>query len=241
MKSTVVLFVLVLAILIFPGFSIKSSDGFIHGNGNVITQERPASTFTSVAVSSGIDVYLIPGNTEKIEVEADENIQNLIITEVKDGVLNIYSEKHINNAKKMNVYLTFKQLTEIRANGGSDVYTKNPLNLNSLSVMMNGGSDINLDGAFKTLTIDLNGGSDAVLTGSGGKVTFNANGGSDLKASGFPVDECSIVAVGGSDAWVNVKNTLNVQAVGGSDVYYSGDPKKVQSEVRGGSDLIKKP
>lgn len=79
----------------------------VNGNRNVVTEDRKANEdFTKVKVSTGLDLYLIQGNSTKITVEADENLQDIIITEVKNGVLKVYSEKNIWRAKSRKVYVT---------------------------------------------------------------------------------------------------------------------------------------
>jgi len=54
----------------------------VDGNGNVVTEERSVSSFEKVKGSAGIDVYLTEGNENKIVVEADENLLELIETDI---------------------------------------------------------------------------------------------------------------------------------------------------------------
>jgi len=59
----------------------------ISGNGNVIEESRDVSGFNGVHVSSGIDVYLTEGKDFELRVEADENLMEVILTELKDDML----------------------------------------------------------------------------------------------------------------------------------------------------------
>ena len=81
-------------------------DGFgIQGNRNVVTEDRKVTAdFTAIKVSQGINVYLTQGNDIDISVEADENIIDLLVTEVQGDVLKIYFDKNVSRAKARNVY-----------------------------------------------------------------------------------------------------------------------------------------
>ena len=64
----------------------------ITGDGNVVTSERDIGSFDRLSVAAGIDVYITQGETEFLEVEADENLQDVILTEVRDGKLRIFEK-----------------------------------------------------------------------------------------------------------------------------------------------------
>ena len=78
----------------------------VNGNRNVITKERkPQDNFTGIQVSTGIDLYIRQGNANSITVEADENLHDIIITEVQNDVLKIYSNKNIWKSKAEAMYI----------------------------------------------------------------------------------------------------------------------------------------
>jgi len=81
----------------------------VHGNNKVVTKERNTENFTGVRVSTGIDVYLKQGNNVAISVEADENLHEYILTEVRDGVLRVYTDVNIRDAERKRVYVTMKR------------------------------------------------------------------------------------------------------------------------------------
>ena len=99
----------------------------VHGNHNVVKTERTAASFTGLRVSSGVDVFLSQGDKEAITVEADENLHEYIITEVKDGALRVYSEANIRDAEKTRVYVTMKDITSVKASSAGDIVGETPL------------------------------------------------------------------------------------------------------------------
>jgi hypothetical protein len=219
---------------------IYSASGGIRGNGKIVKQERSISGFHSINVSGGIDVYIIPGNTEKAVVETDENIQEAIITSVSNGVLKIYCDKSINNSKKLNVYVNVKELDKVTASGGCDVFAETILNFPSINFDFSGGCDLKLNCATKELNCSFTGGSDAQIKGFADMAYLEASGGSDIKAAELTIGKCKVEATGGSDAYLHVTGELSVEASGSSDVTYMGSPKIIHKSVTGASDLIRK-
>src|SRR5664279_1416695 len=116
----IALLLVALALPVLSPANPVNNNHIITGNKTVVTQDRTLSSFHALKVSGGIDVELSQGNAQKLQVEADGNLIASIRTEVKDGVLTIYHEDKIVNAKTMKIHLTFQQLDEITASGGCD-------------------------------------------------------------------------------------------------------------------------
>jgi hypothetical protein len=229
-----------LALPILSAANAFNTENQITGNRNVITRDRKVTSFHAIKVSGGIDIELSQGNELKLQVEADENLQAIIHTEVKDGVLNIYHEDNIQNAKTMKIHLTFQQLDEIMASGGCDIESKQKLSFASLKVDVSGGCDIKLDCKANDLVCKQSGGCDSELSGEAQNATFNVSGGSDVKAKEFYVKNCTIDASGGSDVTITATGELTMRAEGASDITYYGKPAKVSKSAHGASDIIGK-
>ena len=59
----------------------------IYGSGNVVTEEREIGDFDELKVSSGIDVIIRQGNNISLQLEADDNLHEAILTELVDNTL----------------------------------------------------------------------------------------------------------------------------------------------------------
>lgn len=240
MKSINQIIMLLLVALALPVFSAANpvnGNTQVNGNKNVITQDRSVTSFHAIKVSGGIDVELSQGNELKLQVEADENLVALIRTEVKNGVLNIYHEDNINNAKTLKVHVTFKQLDAITASGGCDIVSKQKLSFGMLKVNLSGGCDLTLNCKADNLVFTNSGGCDTKLTGEATNCTFSTSGGCDVDAKEFYLKNCTISASGGSDVLVNASGELTMEATGASDITYYGNPAKVSKSAHGGSDI----
>ena len=73
-------------------FDINFGDGK-KGNGVVVDEARKVmEDFTVVSAAEGLDVFVTQGDEYSISVEADENVIDLIATDIKDGKLKIHTE-----------------------------------------------------------------------------------------------------------------------------------------------------
>ena len=119
-KTTKLAFVFLMTV-VCTSCVIEAFNG-IKGDRNVVTENRKITEdFTAIRTSTGLDVNITQENQNAVTVEADENLQSLIVTEVENGVLKIYSEKNIWSAKSKKVHVSIKKLNSLKASSGSEV------------------------------------------------------------------------------------------------------------------------
>ncbi|SFE40094.1 head GIN domain-containing protein [Spirosoma endophyticum] len=209
-------------------------------------KDRTVSGFTGLSVSSGIDVYLTQGNSEKLTFDVKGVDEDRVISEVKNGVLKLYIERkgfsgwNLGRNNYVKAYVTFKQLNNLEASGGADVFGQGSLSFKDLNLEASGGSDVKLDLKADDLNVSASGGADAVLQGSARTLNANGSGGADLDARKLTVDVCNANSSGGSDVYVNASKELTMKASGGSDIYYYGSAKVLSQSKSGGSDISRK-
>ena len=207
------------------------------GNGNVQEENRKLSGFTAIEVTDGIDVVLLQAESEKVVVKADENLLDNIETVVSGNTLKISAKGSIRRAKAFDVYVTVKNLERLEASSGSDVATKETVNLDEVVIRMSSGSDLDMSLNARQLTCKLSSGSDANLSGKVEILMAEAHGGSDISAKKLATKKCTLKAHGGSDASINVTGELDIEAHGASDIYYTGNPTVLSKKASGGSDI----
>lgn len=224
--------------------TVASAQKTIHDD---MAQLRSVPAFHGIRVSAGIDLYLSEGD-EAVAVSARSiDFRDRIRTVVEDGVLRIYFEANDGkgvvwgNNKSLKAYVSVRQLDQLSASGGSDVYVEGTLHASALRFELSGGSDFKGAVAVQgKLEATLSGGSDADISGTAGTLTVSASGGSDFKGADLSVDNCTADASGGSDVDVTVTREIRASASGGSDVYYRGAATLAESHKSGGSDIKKR-
>lgn len=93
-----------LLLIIF--FSCKAQDK-VKGSRNVKTEQYNLTPFHSIQIKGEFEVGILKGNRPIVEIEADDNLHDLIQTEVIDGVLHIKPIKELSRAKKQELTITF--------------------------------------------------------------------------------------------------------------------------------------
>ncbi|WP_339917780.1 head GIN domain-containing protein [Yeosuana marina] len=223
--------IIVTTLLSFLLFSCNFDMNFgigVTGNGNVRIQDRALNeSFNAIEASHGLDVFLTQGNDESIVVEADENLLQLIKTEVKNNVLHIYAEKNIGHATSKKIMVTFKDISKISSSSGSNVVATNIITGEYLELNTSSGSDMTLTVNTTNLNCNTSSGSDLKLSGKTDKLTADASSGSDIKAADLMTQSSRVSANSGADITVNTSKELTANANSGGDITYYGNPKTV--------------
>lgn len=204
-----------------------------HGNGNVITEERPVTAnFDEVKGSAGLDVFLTKGTENKIVVEADENLMEFIETEIKNGKLHVTSRENIGRSKSKKVHVTYVQLSKVASSSGADVIVNSVLENDYITLDASSGSDLEVEVFAKEVIAETSSGADLIVSGKAVNLQADASSGSDLDAKDLYVVTCKAEASSGSDVTVHVKETLEVKATSGADINYYGEPQVIAQSDR---------
>lgn len=201
----------------------------VKGNGDVTTTNRELNeSFHTISANEGLDVYLTQGDSESIKVQADENLQDIILTEINNGVLKIHTAENISYASSRKVIVNFKTLDKISASSGSDVISTNTITTDDLKVYTSSGSDAKLEVNVEHLICDSSSGSDIKISGTTNTLEASASSGSDIKAGNLKAVTTIAKANSGADITVNTSKALTASANSGGDIHYYGDPEKVE-------------
>jgi hypothetical protein len=209
----------------------------IEGNGKVVKEERKVSDFKGVSVNNGINLLLSQGAAEKVAVESDENILPYIITDVRDGVLRIGVKGNINNTKRMNVYVTVKEINSLEAGSGSKIKTENKIQSGDLKVSSSSGSNMVAEFSFSNLDVSVSSGSSVVISGSARSIVADGSSGSALVASDMKAEKGDVAASSGSAVVVQVTKELKANASSGGHITVMGNPSVRDTDSSSGGSV----
>ncbi|MEX0287975.1 MAG: head GIN domain-containing protein [Flavobacteriaceae bacterium] len=203
-------------------FDISFGDGK-KGNG-VIAEDRREVTeeFTVVTASEGLDVYVTQADEFEITVEADENVIDLIGTDIRDGRLKVHTIENIGRATKK-VYVSLPEITALKSSSGADLIGKNSIETGKISLDASSGSDLQVELVADEVEASTSSGADIRVSGEANFLDADASSGSDIKARDLLVKKCVADASSGADISVNVSESLTANASSGADISYSGD------------------
>ena len=208
-------------------FSMNFGEG-VDGNGNVISQDRTISKdFSSIKVSQGLELYITQSNDVSLSIEADENLHDIIMTEVENGVLKIYTTENIRRATSKKIVLDITGISGIEATSGSDVNSTNTIKADELKLSTTSGAVMELRVETKLLNCSTTSGSDIKLSGETINLIASATSGSDIDADNLEAETSEVNVTSGADISVNTSKELTARATSGGDIIYSGNPEKV--------------
>ena len=232
------------AILVF--LIIGSSSCFIsphetiYGSGNVVTEERDIGDFTGLKVSSGIDVVIRQGKEISLKLEADDNLHEVIITEVDGNTLKIYTRKNIRKARSKKVFLVYEDLNTIRISSAGDVTGENTLHTGTLDIDLSSAGDLNLEVQAEKIRCDISSSGDARLSGSTEVLVASLSSAGDLHAYELNTKKTEVSCSSAGDARVYATEEFNLRSSSAGSIYYKGDGRVVNSHTSSAGSIVKK-
>lgn len=115
---------------ISTGFAQK-----LKGSRAVTITQKEIAEFESIEVTNDIEVFLIKGDKNAVEIEADDNLHDAIGIEVSAGTLRINATQEVGSFKKFSVRITYTQaLTMVVLKGMTTTTAITDLALDNLTI-----------------------------------------------------------------------------------------------------------
>lgn len=229
--------VLVSIFLSSCGFDIQIGDfgSGKKGSGTVVTDTRSISEeFTRVSAAEGLMVYVTQADDFKIEVEADDNVIDLIRTDIKNGKLRIHAEENIGRATKK-IYVSLPKVTELKSSSGAHLRTENTIESNELLVDGSSGAILDVDLVSQELEIDASSGANLEISGETVSANVDVSSGGNINAKDLETRSCNAEASSGGNVKIQVSKSLVAKASSGGNIAYSGEPDVEKKKSVSGS------
>jgi hypothetical protein len=227
-------------------------------------QVRQVGNFTSIKISSAIDLYLTQSDNCQVAVSATKNeMRERIQTTVEGNTLVIKLEN--NNGwsgwnswgnYKMKAYVSVKELNALMGSGATTIRLLSKVATQKLQIKLSGASDF--DGDIEAGTLDLNisgasnykgqlnansfileasGASQCSIKGAVDDMSLELSGASDAKLFDLYSKGAIVNTSGASSAHIQVSQLLKARASGGSDIIYKGDAALKDMNKSGGANI----
>ena len=206
------------------------------------TQTRSVPAFHAIQVSTGIELDLTAGHSQRVEVSAaTDAYRDHIETTVKDGVLVLRykNDDDRNNRdrtnKRLHVAVTADELTALGVSSGASVRTSGDFDAAEFQLSVSSGASVRAGLDTNTLTVRQSSGSSADLKGRATSLDVQSSSGATFDAASLQTERCRAEASSGSSIKVAVKDDLVAQASSGGSVNYKGSPQLSKHTSSGGS------
>ena len=231
----------------------------IDGNGDITTDTRSISSFHSLNIDIPGKVIIRKGDTRKVTVKTDDNLQDKIDADVKSNTLHLDEDSgrcidptelvvtvrmpelrniDIDGSADVVIEDSFENETmKINIDGSGDVETEDVLIAETLKLIVDGSGDLDLDIDVAELATSVDGAGDIRLTGSALDHTVKSDGSGDIKAFDLETETADVTLSGSGDCNVTVFDELTVSISGSGDVAYKGEPD-ISEHTSGSGNLI---
>lgn len=188
--------------------------GQLQGSGNVTTEPREVGAFTAIDISGVGEVVITQGDTDSLTVETDDNLQAILLSEVRGDTLYLGMKPNVSlrNATRIAFTVTVKDLTQLTLSGAATVSAR----------------DLSGD----QLTVDHSGVGTVTTVGTVMEQRVMLSGAGSYDGAALVSDQATIDLSGVGNVVVNVRERLDATVSGLGSVEYIGSPA-LQEHVTG--------
>ena len=192
----------------------------VQGSGVRKTEKRDLGAFKSIETSGAFEIQVTCQQPASFEIEGDDNLLPLVKTEVRNGVLRIYSDSPYTATKAITVRMALPDLEAISSTGAADIRATDVKN-SQLTISWQGAGRIEAAGETKFI--------DITSTGAG-----------KLDTSRLRAERAKVSVTGAAHLDVYASQQLDVTVSGVGQVTYHGNPGVVNKSVTGLGSVNKK-
>lgn len=211
----------------------------VKGNGIVTVEERTGLQAHKIKLAGFMDVELSQGAGTTVKVEADENLQEYIITKMEDGVLVIKMRNNVNfiNSNRMKVYITTDRLEQLSLSGSGNIIGTNKFTgADQLKLRVSGVGDLKLDLNSPSLDASISGSGSLQLAGETRDAKIQISGVGDCNASNLKAENATVKIAGSGDVKIFADTKLDISISGIGSVYYKG-AANVSQKISGSGEV----
>lgn len=181
------------------------------------TETRTVTEFKKLASAGSFEVIIEQGSTFGVTVTGTPEALEVLVTEVKDNTLSIYTEwnkrKNV-DVSSIKVYVTAPQIVDISLAGSGKIHTKGSFRFDDLSLSLAGSGDIS-------------------LAGSGDDLNVSVAGSGDVDADDMACHNAEVSVAGSGGSKVKVEKSLKISIAGSGSVCYVGKPESLDTDIAG--------
>lgn len=215
MRSTPVVVVVVIASIALVACGFAGAD--IKGNGKARTEQRTLPTFRALSVSGSIEVRVVVGGKQSVELRGDDNVLPVIETRVTKDRLVVHSTDSYSSKVPLELRITVPALEALSASGACR------------------GSVKGITG--KTFALDASGASSFDLAGTVDRLRVDVSGSGTVRARGLVAASARASVSGAGDVELTATSQLDASVSGAGSIDYWGNPGSVQRSVSGAGSI----
>ncbi len=199
----------------------------VRGSGNLVNENRSVSGISGVELAMNGTLHLTMANIESLRVEAEDNLQPYIRTDVIGGRLVIGARPgfRLENTRPIHYYLGIKQLSAIAISSSGDAQADD-LKAGAFSVAISSSGNVTI-GRLKADSMSVRISSSGELEIRGGQVqaqTISLSSSGEYRARDLQSANADVSLSSSGNATIRVSDHLTGRLSSSGNVYYIGNP-----------------
>jgi len=199
----------------------------IYGSGKLVSEARNVSGISGVELTMAGTLHVTMGNSDSLRVEAEDNLQPYIHTDVVAGTLVIETRPgfQLENTRPIDYFLTVKQLSAIALSSSGDAQAEE-LQAGPFSVAISSSGNVTI-GRLEADSIRVKISSSGALLIHSGRLqtqTISLSSSGEYSARDLQSANADVSLSSSGSATIRVSDHLTGRLSSSGNVYYIGDP-----------------
>jgi len=216
-------------VLLAPAIFIFSSCRKVVGEGPLVTQNRTVGNFSGVSSEMSGKVYFAIAPEYKVEITAQQNILDVLNTNVVNGILHIDFKDNVRVREHEDLLINIKApyADYFRLSGSGNMNVQGDVAANNLKVTLSGSGDISVQNAVidDKIDADVSGsGNISIANGSAVNEDVDISGSGKVEMAGVTAQNAVTHTSGSGDVKLALSKYLDANITGSGSVYYHGNP-----------------
>jgi hypothetical protein len=230
-----------LVFIVLAAVFFSSCDKVV-GEGPVTTTDRTVTQFSAIDVSVPADIYYYTGTEYKVQIQAQQNITDLIESNVSGSTLQIHFNR--NNVKiksgGVRINVTSPNVNSIRISGSGNLYAPAGIEADHFQLSLSGSCGAEIDSLITNSFAGSVSGSGQIKVkqGSAHDVQIETSGSGDVDMLGVTAANVSTHTSGSGTIKVTATSKLDAHISGSGRVYYKGSPE-ISADISGSGGVSK--
>jgi hypothetical protein len=188
------------------------------GSGVAATQDRTVGDFHAISATGMGKVNVVVGEENSVVVTLDDNLIDMVQTEVVDGELKISTSGNYSSKLGLDVQVTAPTLDGVTVSG--------VVNLTATNVK------------GQAVKVNVSGVGGATISGEVDELDVTVSGSSQVKLKDLVAKKVKVAASGTAGAEVFATESVDANSSGTANINVHGNPADVKQESSGVSDIV---
>ena len=218
-------------------FFLGCNGDCVKGEGDPERRVLEIAAFEGLIVEGPVEVLIHRSDTQRVEIEAQPNIMDLMDKEVRNGVWSIRTTQCYKSGDGVIVHLSVPRLRKISIQGSGDVTSEDQLDGDQMDLEIAGSGDLSMIVNALTVNASITGTGDMEVIGMCQEFTGIIHGSGDIKAGDLQCATAKADVIGSGDINIHVTDALQANVTGSGNIRYKGDPPSVNKNVTGSGEI----